>query len=210
MTKTKMITLFTYFLVPVFGYMLYNSINGTIQEAENIKVSEAKVIRRLKEIRAAEKGFHSVYGRYTSDWDSLINFVKTGRIFNYEIREIITQRPAKDAYKGDSVRIERILKDSVLAIVQLYESAKNSKGDPEFPNFNPDKLSLIPDYETEGKKFKITAGKLEKNGNFVDVVEVIDILPLDKTRKEDHKIRKRTFLRFGSMEEASISGNWED
>ena len=44
----------------------------------------------------------------------------------------------------------------------------------------------------------------------VDVLEVIDPCPADPTRKESNDNRKRKYLRFGSRDEVTTTGNWED
>jgi hypothetical protein len=44
----------------------------------------------------------------------------------------------------------------------------------------------------------------------VDVIEVIDPYPVDVTRSDKNDNPRRKFLRFGSMNEITLSGNWED
>ena len=77
----------------------------------------------------------------------------------------------------------------------------------KYPNFDPDRIMYIPN-QTD-KKFEIYAGKTDKGGVTVDVVEVVDKYPLDKKRNDDNQSRTRWFLRFGSKTDVTITGNWE-
>ncbi|MGB0523882.1 MAG: hypothetical protein ACPGJS_13025 [Flammeovirgaceae bacterium] len=203
MTKTKIFTLLMVPVVVVLGYLLFQSINSKIVEAENIKKSEANVIKRLKMIREAEKAFKAANGGlYTSSFDSLIDFVKNGQLYITEKKEIITPRKRDDPdyYKGDiiTIQIDTIGVESVAT--KLFPKE-------EYPNFNPDELSTIPGTD---KKFELYAGTIQtKSGVDIAVLEVVDRHPLDKTRTEDHPSRKRWPLRFGSRTDATLSGNWE-
>jgi hypothetical protein len=75
------------------------------------------------------------------------------------------------------------------------------------PNLPLNDLDVIPG--TNGKKFAIYVEKKEKNGVIVDVIEVRDTAPHDKTRKESNEAANRKPLRFGSKSDVTTSGNWE-
>jgi hypothetical protein len=76
-------------------------------------------------------------------------------------------------------------------------------------NMNVDikKIGEIP-YEP-GTKLDIFVGKVDKNGILVDVIEVTDSKPADKSRKESSENKSRRPLRFGSRLDAATTGNWE-
>ena len=82
-------------------YVLYRSIQGSIEETERIKNTETAVIERLKLIREAEIVFMEVNGRYTANWDSLINFINNGQVPILERKEEIIQK----AYGGEEVKV---------------------------------------------------------------------------------------------------------
>ena len=202
MTKTK---IFSFLMIPVvvfMGYLLVNSVYSEIKFNEDVKRSEKAVIAHLMMIREAEKAYQRINKTYTADWDSLIDFVKNGELFIIETKEIVTPRDRDDPefYKGDIVtqKIDTIGTEKVLE--KLFP-------EKEYPNFNPDQLPFIPG--TDGKKFDIHVGKVEKGLVMLDVVEVIDNHPLDPTRSEEHPSRVRWPLRFGSKTEVTLSGNWE-
>lgn len=98
--------------VAMFAY-LYNSIDEVIETKKVLQSKEAAVTERLKLIRDAEMVFMSAYGRYTSNWDSLADFIANGRVPIIQRREEIKQK----AYGGEDV---------IVHIDTLgYESAKD-------------------------------------------------------------------------------------
>ena len=65
------------------GYLVYESIMTPIRFNKEKNIRERAAIARLIDIREAQKAFKDVHLRYTSDFDSLINFVKEDSlIFN--------------------------------------------------------------------------------------------------------------------------------
>jgi hypothetical protein len=205
MTKTR---IFSISLIPVIiflSYLLYRGIAGKIEEAEAIKRSEARVIERLKNIREAQRAYLSKYGRYTTSFDTLVNFVKTDSLYITQKREIIIPRNPKDPryYLGDSIRVEIDTLGIEMVLSSVFPSEK-------FPNFNPDRLPFVPGYDpAENKKFELFADKILKGRLLVDVIEVVDPYPMDKTRSDKHPSPVRWRLRFGSRTETTTSGNWE-
>ncbi len=71
------------------GYYLFDSIKSVIDEERRIERVENRIIEKLKLIRDTQVAFQKVHGRYTDDWDSLINFLDTGIIYMTEVREEI-------------------------------------------------------------------------------------------------------------------------
>jgi hypothetical protein len=65
--------------VALAGYLWY-SIKSTIDFRDSIAATETQIVEKLRVIREAEKVFLEQHGRYTSNWDSLINFIQTGEV----------------------------------------------------------------------------------------------------------------------------------
>jgi hypothetical protein len=80
MNLTKIITAVLLIVSIGLFYYLYNSVNSTIEFRESIKTTEKQIIDKLAVIREAEKVFLEQNGRYTSSWDTLINFIETGKV----------------------------------------------------------------------------------------------------------------------------------
>ncbi len=99
MNLTKILT-YVLFGVSIFlGYYLYSGVQKTIEDRKSIDTKEAAVIEKLKLIREAEIVFQEVHGRYTSNWDSLLNFIQNGQVAIIQRREEIIQK----AYGGEDV-----------------------------------------------------------------------------------------------------------
>lgn len=196
MNLTKILSIF--FLLVALGLagLLYYRINLRIEEAEKIKRTEQQIIQKLKWIREAETAYQAVKGRFTDNWDSLINFIKYGDIpLIQRTEEIITLD-----YGVDSVVVDI----DTLAMINVMDSMFNEQ---RYPTFNVDRLPFIPG--KDNKKFEIFADRIAKGDIMVDVIEVKDFDPVNPSRNEDSKIFNQKPLRFGSKTEVSITGNWE-
>ncbi|WKZ58533.1 MAG: hypothetical protein QY309_11710 [Cyclobacteriaceae bacterium] len=78
MNLTKILAYVLFVVSLALAYYLYNSINSTIKFRENISSTESQIIEKLNVIREAQKVYLEQHGRYTSSWDTLINFIETG------------------------------------------------------------------------------------------------------------------------------------
>lgn len=99
MNLTKILTVVLLAISLYLAWFLYSGVQKTIDDRESIATKEALVIERLSLIREAEVVFQEVNGRYTANWDSLADFIETGRVPILERREEIKQK----AYGGEEV-----------------------------------------------------------------------------------------------------------
>jgi hypothetical protein len=91
MNLTKILTGVLLILSLYLAWLLYRSVEGTIEERESISTTEAAVIEKLKFIREAQIVFQSVNKRYTSNWDSLADFIRNGQVPIIQRKEEIKQ-----------------------------------------------------------------------------------------------------------------------
>jgi hypothetical protein len=98
-TLTKILTAVLLIASVALFVYLYGSVQKVIDDREAISSKEAAVIERLKLIREAEIVYQEVTGKYTSNWDSLANFIENGRVPILERREEIKQK----AYGGEEI-----------------------------------------------------------------------------------------------------------
>lgn len=89
MNLTKIIAFVLLAVSLLLAYYLYNSIDSTIEERKAITDTEAQIIDKLSIIREAEKAYLEQYGKYTSSWDTLINFIENGTVPIIEKKETI-------------------------------------------------------------------------------------------------------------------------
>lgn len=101
MNLTKILTGVLLLASLFLAYLLYRSVQGTIEERATISTTEEAIVEKLKLIREAEIVFQSVNKRYTANWDSLANFIRTGQVPIIQRREEITQK----AYGVEEVKV---------------------------------------------------------------------------------------------------------
>jgi len=182
------------------SYLVYESIMTPVRfdQAKNLRYDA--VIQKLKDIRDIERFFRSENKRYSANWDSLVSFVRIGQI---PVIKMIAD-PTDTTFS-------RSITDTV-GFISVYDSLFGKR-----ENFRIEDISVIPG--SNGQKFEIHAGKLDKGGLFVDVFEVLAhndailsgldeqlIRNLNKSRED---IDKYPGLRVGSMIEVTTDGNWE-
>lgn len=192
MNLTKILTIVFVLISLGMAYFLFDSIRQDIVEEKRIAAIEAQIINKLEIIRDAEIAYRSVRGNYTSDWDKLLSFIDTGRIYITERHERIITLD----YGADSV----IVNIDTLGTVRVQDSLFSEE---DYPNFDLETIPIIPG---SGKKFELYANEIDKNGVMVDVFEARDVDPINPERRDG---KGRGALRVGSKTEVTTRGNWE-
>ena len=186
-------------------YMLNNiddilGISDPVDFEYKRKEREVAIVQRLKDIRSAQILFKQEYNRYTSDFDSLINYVKKGEI------PIINLKPdPKD------MTYTKVIYDTV-GYKKVMDSLFGNRKD-----FDIKSLSIVP--FSKGEKFELRAGYIKRSGLKVPVFEVktpykvylwdLNQQRVNNLRAEMEDIDKYPGLKVGSMDEPSLNGNWE-
>lgn len=195
MNTTKILSIVLFLVAIGLGYFLVDSIKFSIEEEERIARAEQRVINKLKMIREAQLVYQAVNGKYTGNWDSLLSFIDTGKIFIIQRSEIIR-------IEGYGQEITTVKLDT-LGSVSVRDSIFNTR---KYPNFDLANMPFIPGTED---RFEMYAAKISRGGVMVDVVEVRDIKPINPKRSEANEANIKKPLRFGSRTNITTSGNWE-
>lgn len=191
---TRIFTILLFVVAIGLGYFLTTSIKTDIEEEEKIRNIEQRVINKLKIIREAQMTYQTVHGRYTDNWDTLINFINNGQIPIVEKKEQIFML----AYGADSTVVEY----DTLGMVSVRDSVFNQR---QYPNLDVENLPIIPG--SDGKRFDLYAGTITKGtGATVNVMEVKDTHVINPARRKESSLGP---LRIGSRTEATTQGNWE-
>jgi len=174
-TLTKILTAVLFVAsIGLFVY-LYGSVDKVITDREAITTKEAAVIERLKLIREAEMVFQEVNGRYTSNWDSLINFIQTGKVPIVERREEIKQ----EAYGGEKI----ILHTDTLGFVSAKDRifTKNfTAAASDWGTFGGYKVKVGDQVLKNQKAFSIKAdGGQVKEVPFMENGTIISLAPVN-------------------------------
>lgn len=172
-----------FLLACVFGYLLFDSIMGEIRYQEEVDKVEQQVIAKLEKIREAEVAYKDARGEFTGDFDTLIHFVKYGKM------KISIQYGDKD--DSTSVFRQEIKEVSIL--------------DSLFKGVNVDSLAFVPPADTV--EFELLASRVIQGNVEVPVFQVRDPYPFDRQRRNEKHPKKP--LQVGSISEATYSGNWK-
>ena len=208
----KLVIQILLWIVIIFlGYKLYNSVIGPV---EFNKVKEARyisVIKTLKDIRSAELAHQEITGSFTGSFDSLVRFVDTAQFAIVERRDTSYADVEKNKAYGidEGYFIEEIIldtlgytsvKDSLFGTSDRYRSMMNVPG-------------------SEGAKFELKAGKVEKSGITYSVFEAkVDKAVVLEGEDKDLIIQEKQtssvdgvrgpYVKVGSMSDIDTSGNW--
>jgi hypothetical protein len=186
-------------VIIVLAYLIFASINKPVKFENTLNSRGEVIIARLKDIRTGENLFRNHYGHYTGSFDSLVKFLKTGKIPEVKI----IPDPTDTTYT-------RTINDTI-GYISIFDSIYSKKSYPI------EKINEIP--FSKGDLFALMAGKINRGGVDVAVFEASARLEtytkdLDKQLvvnriKEIEDNSKFPGLKVGSMTEASTDGNWE-
>ena len=209
----KLVLQLLLWLVIIFlGWKLYNSVNGPVEFNKIKEVRYAKVIRSLKDIKAAEMAHNEITGKFTGSFDSLIRFIDTAQFANVERRDTSYADVVKNRAFGikEGYFIEDVVLDT-LGFTPVKEALYDGT----------DRYKTMMNIPVEGvdDQFELQAGKLEKSGAIYSVFEasvskevILKDLDPDLIVQEKQVVSVEGVngpsLKVGSMTEVDTSGNW--
>jgi len=201
-------------LIIVLGYLIVESIMRPIRFGQEVTERENVTIDKLKDIREAQKAYKDVYKRYTGSFDTLSMFLKND---SFTVVKAIGMVPEEyiDEYGSLDAAREKALEEGLIIRETSMVSVLDSLFGVDYP---VDSMEYVP--FTDGKKFEIESNEILTSSNLmVQVVEVLcyydDILDdMDQQlviNYKDERERLTGFagIKFGSLEEGTLTGNWE-
>lgn len=194
MNITRILTIVFFLVAAGLAVFLFTRIKNSIDQDKYIKRVEERIIDKLKLIRDLELAYLDANGQYTSDFDNLISFADSGKIFITERKETIITLD----YGADSVSVEI----DTLGSIPVQDSILSK---PDYEWINYERLAYVP--PNNDKKFILFADKIDRSGVMVDVFEAKDPDPINPDRKGKESVRGP--LKVGSRTEVTTSGNWE-
>lgn len=200
-------------IIIILGYLIVESIMEPIRFNQEVEVRETATIDRLIDIREAQKAYKDIYKKYTGSFDTLISFLDTS---SFQVVKAIGDIPEEwlDEMGFEKART-KALADGIISRdithVPVLDSLFGS-------GFNSDSLRYVP--YTDGVTFSMESGEILTSSNLtVQVIEVSvlydDLLNgMDKQlvvnyKDERMKIVGFAGVKFGSLEEGTLTGNWE-
>ena len=200
-------------IIIVLGYLIVESIMEPIRFNQEVETREKATIDRLIDIRDAQKAYKDVYKKYTSSFDTLIAFVDTGSFIVVKAEGDIPEEWLDEM--GFEKAREKALAEGVISREPIQVPVLDSLFNQGFAT---DSLRYVP--FTEGVTFEMDAGKLLTSSNLtVQVIETFclydDLLnEMDRQLVVNYKDERMKIVgfegvKFGSMEEGTLTGNWE-
>lgn len=204
-------------LIVFLGYMVFQSINRPLEFRKLKKQRDKLTIAKLKDIRAAQNAYVLANGKYTSNFDTLENFVKTGYIPLIKRTGTLT-----DDMLADGIDEKKAIKKGLIKIDTIKVSVMDSLFKKR-QNFKVEDMKYLP--IAGNKTFEMAAKELPtESGLPVPVYEAkvhYDVL-FDDIRNgeyseeyrsdtmELHRLKKYIGRKIGSLTEANDgAGNWE-
>lgn len=203
--KSRKIALILIPLNILLIYFVYNSINSEMVFNKEAKERISNNVQKLKDLRQLQVKYKQTYGEYSDNFEKLDYFLKFEKILTIKA---IGETP-------DSLTDAQALKMGIISRDTTYALAKESVFDEaylnsrkkEFP-LDIDNLISIPHTE---EKYNISSGEIEKGNVTVQVFEISTnyrtvFNGLDAKNKN---YELDALLKVGSMDEASLNGNWK-
>jgi len=200
-------------IIIVLGYLIVESIMEPIRFNSEVETREQATIDRLIDIREAQKAYKDVYKKYTGSFDTLIAFIDTASFTVVKADGDIPEEWLDEL--GFEKAREKALAEGVITREPIQVPVLDSLFHQGFAS---DSLRYVP--FCDGVKFTLTSGELLTSSNLtVQVVETfclyddllngMDMQLVVNYKDERMKIVGFEGLKFGSMEEGTLTGNWE-
>ena len=187
-------------VILVLAFLVYESLMKPVRFNNEVNARNKAVIQNLMDIRMAQITYKTINGKFTTSFDTLIDFLKKGEI---PVVKIIPD-PTDTTFT-------RTIRDTLGYIPVIDSLFKNR------PGYKVDDIRYVPFSNKE--LFTMDAGVIDKGGVKVNVFEAsahynLFLKGLDKQSvinliATKEQIERFPGLKVGSMTEASTDGNWE-
>jgi len=209
----KVIQVLFILLIIALGFLIVESIMEPIRFNRLVAEREKATVAKLKNIREAQKAYRDVHKRYTGSFDTLIHFLHNDSFSVIRAEGTIPEEWLEEF--GLEKARDKALAEGVIT----REINKIPVMDSLFGVGYPvDSLRYVP--FTEGVEFIMKSSKILTSSNLeVEVVEAYamyeDLLEgLDRQLVVNYIDERFTItgfegIKFGSLEEGTLTGNWE-
>ncbi len=209
----RIISILFVLIIIVLGYLIVESIMEPIRFNQDVEIRESATIERLVNIRKAQKAYKDIYKQYTGDLDTLISFLDTS---SFQVVKAIGDIPEEwlESMGFEKARLKALADGLISRDITQVPVLDSLFG----KGFNSDSLRYVP--FTEGVTFNMESGEILTSSNLtVQVVEAsvmyddllngLDRQLIANYKDERMKIVGFEGVKFGSMEEGTLTGNWE-
>tara|TARA_Y100000385_G_C12929427_1_gene566114 strand:+ start:72 stop:821 length:750 start_codon:yes stop_codon:yes gene_type:complete len=210
------ISIFLWVVILFLGYSLYKSIIGPVEFNKVKQVRYAKVIENLKDIRISELAHQEIEGKFSGNFDSLVQFLDTAKFAIIQRRDTSYADVEKNRAFGLDAQKGGYYKEEIIVDTLRFASVKDSLfGDSD----RYKTMMNIPLEIAEGAKFQLKAGKYEKNDALYSVFEasvakrlILSDQDTDLIYQEEQLVSvdgiNGPTVRVGTMNDIDTGGNW--
>ena len=202
--KAKQIALILIPLNIILAYFVYNSINSEVEFQQVAKVRVAENVQKLKDLRQVQIAYKKVNNTYSNNFESLIDFLENDSM---AIVKAIGETP-------DSLTDVQALELGIISRDTAYVLAKETVFDEAYLSSRNEKfpldLSALTSVPHSDQNYSVDAGMVEKGKVVVQVFEISTTYGAVFTGldAENKSFELGNLLKVGSMDEASLNGNW--
>tara|TARA_B100000767_G_scaffold254557_1_gene260047 strand:- start:1341 stop:1958 length:618 start_codon:yes stop_codon:yes gene_type:complete len=202
--KAKQIAIILIPLNIILALFVYNSINSELEFQQVAKVRIAENVQKLKDLRQVQISYKKVNNIYSNNFKSLIEFLENDSM---AIIKAIGETP-------DTLTDEQALQLGIISRDTTYVLAKETVFDEAYLASRNEKfpldLSALINVPHSNRNYSLDAGMVEKGKV---VVQVFEISTTYGTVFTGLDAKNKSFdlgdlLKVGSMDEASLNGNW--
>jgi len=202
--KAKHIALILIPLNIILAYFVYNSINSEVEFQQVAKVRVAENVQKLKDLRQVQIAYKKVNNTYSNNFESLIDFLENDSM---AIVKAIGETP-DSLTDAQALELGIISRDTayVLAKETVFDEAYLSSRNDKFP-LDLSSLTTVPHSD---QHYSVDAGMDAKGKVVVQVFEISTTFGAVFTGldAENKSFELGNLLKVGSMDEASLNGNW--
>ena len=202
--KAKQIALILIPLNIILAYFVYNSINSEVEFQQVAKVRIAENVQKLKDLRQVQIAYKKVNNTYSNNFESLIDFLENDSM---AIVKAIGETP-DTLTDAQALELGIISRDTayVLAKETIFDEAYLSSRNEKFPL----DLSVLTSVPHSDENYLVDAGMVEKGKVVVQVFEISTTYGavFSGLDAENKSFELSNLLKVGSMDEASLNGNW--
>ncbi len=187
-------------VIVVLAYFVVESILKPVRFKSEVTSRNEVIIQNLRDIRTAEMAYKAMNGKYTADFDTLVDFLKFGEI------PVVRMTP-----DPEDTTNTRTIRDTI-GYIPVIDSLFGKRH-----GYDVYTLKYIP--FTENALFGLDASTIDRGGVDVNVFEAsapykeylkgLDEQMVLNLIAAKEQIEKYPGLKVGSMVEASTDGNWE-
>ncbi|MBO7202514.1 MAG: hypothetical protein J6V30_03110 [Paludibacteraceae bacterium] len=209
----------------ILVWMCFDGVSTPIKFEQTKNDREKQIIEGLVNIRKAEVEYKNQFGVYTANFDTLIAFVKEGKM-----KQVLKEGTLSDMQLEKGLTEEKALE--IVKRGNAKEIAENGlqgfRRDTAFvdvlpslfgENFDANQLRYVP--FTDNKEYELAIGSIEKNGIKLPLFEAkvpydwylgdLDRQELVNLKDVQEKLGRYAGLMVGNVNEPNNNaGNWEE